>query len=63
MTETLPGQVRIVEVGARDGLQNESSAVSTEAKVRLIGMLADAGLRHIERAARTERCNLFSTDT
>ncbi|MGA3158631.1 MAG: hydroxymethylglutaryl-CoA lyase [Steroidobacteraceae bacterium] len=51
MTETLPGQVRIVEVGARDGLQNESSAVSTEAKVRLIGMLADAGLRHIEATA------------
>lgn len=51
MSETLPGQVRIVEVGARDGLQNESAAVSTETKVRLIGMLADAGLRHIEATA------------
>jgi len=47
----MPGHVRIVEVGARDGLQNESAAVSTETKVRLITMLADAGLCHIEATA------------
>jgi hydroxymethylglutaryl-CoA lyase len=40
--------VRIYEVGPRDGLQNESSTVSTEAKARFIDLLADAGLREIE---------------
>ncbi len=44
---TLPSQVRIVEVGARDGLQNES-AVSTQDKVSLINALAAAGIRDIE---------------
>lgn len=51
MADRLPQSVRIVEVGARDGLQNESTAVSTETKVRLITLLADAGLRHIEATA------------
>jgi isopropylmalate/homocitrate/citramalate synthase len=40
--------VRIYEVGPRDGLQNETSAVSTAAKARFIGLLADAGLAEIE---------------
>ena len=40
--------VRIYEVGPRDGLQAEASVLSTDAKLRLIGMLADAGLREIE---------------
>jgi isopropylmalate/homocitrate/citramalate synthase len=44
----LPKQVRIVEVGPRDGLQNESTIVSTEDKVRFVEMLADAGLADIE---------------
>ncbi|WP_440878663.1 hydroxymethylglutaryl-CoA lyase [Vibrio natriegens] len=44
---TLPSKVKIVEVGARDGLQNESP-VSTSAKVRLINLLSDTGLTHIE---------------
>ncbi|BDR16498.1 hydroxymethylglutaryl-CoA lyase [Vibrio sp. STUT-A11] len=44
---TLPSEVKIVEVGARDGLQNESP-VSTSAKVRLINLLSDTGLTHIE---------------
>ena len=44
----LPGRVRIVEVGPRDGLQNESVAVSTENKAALIDLLADAGLTSIE---------------
>ncbi len=40
--------LRIVEVGPRDGLQNESSFVPTEAKVAFIRRLADAGVREIE---------------
>lgn len=45
-----PDFVRIVEVGARDGLQNEA-AVSTQDKVTLINALADAGLKDIEAGA------------
>lgn len=44
---TLPSKVKIVEVGARDGLQNESP-VSTSTKVRLINLLSDTGLTYIE---------------
>ena len=40
--------VRIYEVGPRDGLQNEAQTVPTDAKLRFIGLLADAGLREIE---------------
>ena len=40
--------VRIYEVGPRDGLQNEAQPISTDAKLRFIGLLADAGLREIE---------------
>ncbi|WP_425636024.1 hydroxymethylglutaryl-CoA lyase [Vibrio owensii] len=43
----LPNKVNIVEVGARDGLQNESP-VSTQAKIRLIDLFSDTGLTHIE---------------
>ncbi|QLE09416.1 hydroxymethylglutaryl-CoA lyase [Pseudoalteromonas sp. SCSIO 43101] len=45
-----PDFVRIVEVGARDGLQNEA-AVSTQDKVALINALAEAGLKDIEAGA------------
>ncbi|MFY8274971.1 hydroxymethylglutaryl-CoA lyase [Pseudoalteromonas sp. SSDWG2] len=45
-----PRSVRIVEVGARDGLQNEQS-VTTEDKVTLINSLITAGLKHIEGGA------------
>jgi hydroxymethylglutaryl-CoA lyase len=45
---TYPSRVRIVEVGPRDGLQNEAGAVPLEAKVELIGALAEAGLKTIE---------------
>ncbi|WP_046113724.1 hydroxymethylglutaryl-CoA lyase [Aquincola tertiaricarbonis] len=41
-------QVRIVEVGPRDGLQNEKQVVTTATKLELIGKLALAGLRDIE---------------
>jgi len=40
--------VRIVEVGPRDGLQNEKQVVQTDTKLELIARLADAGLRDIE---------------
>ena len=40
--------VRIYEVGPRDGLQNEATAVPTATKARFIELLADAGLREIE---------------
>ncbi|AWW39458.1 hydroxymethylglutaryl-CoA lyase [Streptomyces sp. AS58] len=44
----LPARVRIHEVGARDGLQNEKDAVPTEVKAEFIRRLADAGLTTIE---------------
>jgi hydroxymethylglutaryl-CoA lyase len=40
--------VRVYEVGPRDGLQNEAKPISTDAKLRFIDLLADAGLREIE---------------
>src|ERR1700751_1483914 len=43
--------VKIVEVGPRDGLQNEKVTVPTDAKVEYITALADAGLRVIEAGA------------
>ncbi|NUW69959.1 hydroxymethylglutaryl-CoA lyase [Vibrio coralliilyticus] len=46
-TSLLPESAKIVEVGPRDGLQNEQ-AVSTEAKVALINQLSSCGLTHIE---------------
>jgi hydroxymethylglutaryl-CoA lyase len=48
---TLPPRVRIVEVGPRDGLQNEKGEVPTAVKLELIERLADAGLRAIEATA------------
>lgn len=44
----LPARVRIHEVGARDGLQNEKTAVPTEVKAEFIHRLAAAGLTTIE---------------
>jgi len=44
----IPAQVRIVEVGPRDGLQNEATPVSVAARVALIEQLAGAGIRAIE---------------
>ncbi|MBG0809779.1 hydroxymethylglutaryl-CoA lyase [Methylosinus sp. H3A] len=45
---SIPQRVRIVEVGPRDGLQNESVLLPVEAKIALIEKLAAAGLRDIE---------------
>ena len=39
-----PERVKIVEVGPRDGLQNESVTVPAEIKVQLVELLADAAL-------------------
>src|SRR5689334_11278586 len=43
--------VKIVEVGPRDGLQNEHVTIPTDAKISYITALADAGLRVIEAGA------------
>ncbi|MEH6491843.1 hydroxymethylglutaryl-CoA lyase [Halopseudomonas sp.] len=45
---SMPQQVRLVEVGPRDGLQNEKQPISVADKVRLIDDLSAAGLRYIE---------------
>ena len=44
----LPERVRIVEVGPRDGLQNEQGRVRAEDKVALVEALVAAGLEHVE---------------
>jgi len=48
---TLPKKVRIVEVGPRDGLQNEKQEVPAKVKLELIERLADAGLPAVEATA------------
>ena len=45
---SLPQRVRLVEVGPRDGLQNESRPVSVNDKLQLVHDLADAGVSYIE---------------
>lgn len=44
----LPKSVKLVEMGARDGLQNEHEIVATEDKIRYIDLLSETGLRWIE---------------
>src|SRR5678815_587999 len=46
--KSLPADVRIVEVGPRDGLQNQPKILSTDKKLEFIRLLADAGLQDIE---------------
>ncbi len=48
---SLPAKVRIVEVGPRDGLQNEPKTVPTATKIELVNRLADAGLPAVEAGA------------
>ena len=48
---TRPTRVRMVEVGPRDGLQNEAKAVPAAIKIALIEQLADAGLPVVEAGA------------
>jgi hydroxymethylglutaryl-CoA lyase len=45
---TLPTRVTLVDVGPRDGLQNEKQTVATAHKVELVHRLQDSGLREIE---------------
>jgi hydroxymethylglutaryl-CoA lyase len=48
---TLPKKVKIVEVGPRDGLQNEKESVSAEIKIALVDMLSSAGFANVEAAS------------
>ena len=45
---TLPTRVTLVDVGPRDGLQNEKENVGTADKAKLVSLLQDAGLKEIE---------------
>ena len=47
-TSILPQSVRIVEVGPRDGLQNETTLIPTEQKIEMINLLSRSGLKTIE---------------
>lgn len=48
---TLPAQVKIVDMGPRDGLQNEKEIIPVEVKVELINRLTAAGFPNIEAAS------------
>lgn len=45
---TLPSRVQLIDVGPRDGLQNEKQPVPAEAKIELVHRLQQAGLKEIE---------------
>jgi hydroxymethylglutaryl-CoA lyase len=47
----LPRKVKIVEVGPRDGLQNEKENVPAEVKIELVNRLSNAGFSNVEAAA------------
>jgi hydroxymethylglutaryl-CoA lyase len=47
----IPAKVKIVEVGPRDGLQNEKDFVPTDIKIELVNRLARAGIRNVESAS------------
>ena len=51
MHSQLPKQVKIVEVGPRDGLQNEKEAVAASVKIELVDRLSRAGFANIEAAS------------
>jgi isopropylmalate/homocitrate/citramalate synthase len=46
--DRLPKRVRVVEVGPRDGLQNEKAQIPTAAKIKFIGLLSAAGFGTVE---------------
>ena len=48
----LPSRVKLVEVGPRDGLQNEKQTIGADIKVALVERLADAGLPNVEAAIK-----------
>ena len=47
-THRRAGEVRVVEVGPRDGLQNETTTIPLETKIELIRRLAQTGIRNVE---------------
>ena len=47
----LPTAVKIVEVGPRDGLQNEKQTIAAEVKIELVNRLSDAGMPNVEAAS------------
>ena len=49
--KSYPKKINIVEVGPRDGLQNEKEIVSTENKIKFIDKLSESGLKNIEAAS------------
>src|SRR3982750_3738361 len=51
MNASLPKQVKIVEVGPRDGLQNEKESISADVKIELVNRLTVAGFVNIEAAS------------
>ena len=51
MSESLPTRIEIVEVGPRDGLQNESVVVPTQQKIEFIERAVAAGVRRLEVAS------------
>lgn len=48
MLEKLPSSVTLVEVGPRDGLQNEQKILPTQDKIKMIDQLSESGLKYIE---------------
>ncbi|XP_067935899.1 hydroxymethylglutaryl-CoA lyase, mitochondrial-like [Watersipora subatra] len=48
VTHSLPKSVRIVEVGPRDGLQNEKVHVATDVKIEMVNLLSNSGIKDIE---------------
>ena len=51
MNNTLPKRVKIVEVGPRDGLQNEKETIAAEVKIELVNRLSRAGFANVEAAS------------
>ncbi|MFZ6658499.1 hydroxymethylglutaryl-CoA lyase [Undibacterium sp. TJN19] len=51
MNTSLPHQVKIVEVGPRDGLQNEKESIPADIKIELVNRLTAAGFANIEAAS------------
>ncbi|MES2024268.1 MAG: hydroxymethylglutaryl-CoA lyase [Pseudomonadota bacterium] len=51
LAKQLPAFVKIVEVGPRDGLQNEQQTISAETKIELVNRLSQAGFPNIEAAS------------
>ena len=47
----LPKQVKVIEVGPRDGLQNEKETIPAEVKIALVNRLSQAGFVNIEAAS------------